>query len=357
MKLKKLFAGIVAVAMMATMAMPSFAAKVTTGSTVETTAENGSVEIKVNYSGTGYGSDTTSLMILNNGEAVTLTNTSLTGDDYNTAKALKITTDTNPVTATEGQDTYLNVYLPKYTHVGTYTYKVRQVESSANGMVHDTKELYVVVHVVNATPDSIDTNNGALACKVAVWDNVPGTEGASKIESITNTYSGLNEFKVTKTVKGSLGDRNQVFNFKIVLTKTAAVNATITFKAPNATESVSITPDMWTGNTYTSKVFTMKHGQSATLANLPYGVTVQAIEVDDDGNSVGAKLGDYEVTNNNKTEEIKSDGATEIEIINKSTTNVDTGVILDNAPYIALLTIVAAGAVFMVIKKRRNYED
>ena len=45
-----------------------------------------------------------------------------------------------------------------------------------------------------------------------------------------------------------------------------------------------------------------------------------------------------------------------VEFINKSTVNVDTGVILDNAPYIALLTFVAAGAVFMVIKKRREEE-
>lgn len=354
MKLKKLFAGIVAVAMMATMAMPGFAAKVTTGSTVNTTAKNGSVELKVEYEGTGYGTDTTGLTIMENGEAISLTNTSLTGTDYTTAKALKIRTDENPVTATEGQDTYLNIYLPDYAHVGTYTYKVKQVETTANGMVHDTKELYVVVHVVNADKENIDGN---LACKVAVWDKEPSTEGAAKIESIKNTYSGLNEFKVTKTVKGDLGDRDQVFNFKIVLTKTAAVNATITFKAPNAAESVSITPAMWSGNTYTSEVFTMKHGQFATLANLPYGVTVQAIEVDEDGKSVDNKLGDYEVTNNGKTEEIKKDGATEIGIINRSTTHVDTGVILDNAPYIALLTIVAAGAVVMIMKKRRNYED
>ena len=45
------------------------------------------------------------------------------------------------------------------------------------------------------------------------------------------------------------------------------------------------------------------------------------------------------------------------EITNTSTVNPNTGVILDNAPYIALLTIVAAGAVMMIIKKRRNYED
>ena len=51
----------------------------------------------------------------------------------------------------------------------------------------------------------------------------------------------------------------------------------------------------------------------------------------------------------------KTSGAAEI--TNTSTVNVNTGVILDNAPYIALLTIVAAGAVVMIMKKRRNYED
>ena len=38
-------------------------------------------------------------------------------------------------------------------------------------------------------------------------------------------------------------------------------------------------------------------------------------------------------------------------------TNVDTGVILDNAPYIALMMVVVAGAAVMIIKKRRHFED
>lgn len=43
-------------------------------------------------------------------------------------------------------------------------------------------------------------------------------------------------------------------------------------------------------------------------------------------------------------------------ITNSSTENVDTGVILDNAPYILMLAVVAGGAMMLVIKKRREEE-
>lgn len=43
-------------------------------------------------------------------------------------------------------------------------------------------------------------------------------------------------------------------------------------------------------------------------------------------------------------------------ITNTSTENVDTGVILDNAPYILMLAVVAGGAMMLVIKKRREEE-
>lgn len=75
MKLKKLFAGVVAVAMMATMAMPSFAAL----SKTETVApNNGEVEITKTYTGTGFGSETVKLAVDNNGKPTAITHSSMT---------------------------------------------------------------------------------------------------------------------------------------------------------------------------------------------------------------------------------------------------------------------------------------
>ena len=353
MKLKKLFAGIVAVAMMATMAIPGFAATAVVKEKTSEVENHGTVTIALNYTGTGWATDTTGLDV-GTGKAYAMENTSLTGDAKTAAMDLAIT-DASTKTATENTENKLEIQLPTYANVGTYYYKVKQVASTANGMEHDTKELVLMVHVINE--DGEDLSKTGLKCKVAVLDDNPLEEGTTptKISSLTNVYSNGN-LTVKKTVKGNLGDRKQEFSFKVVLTKTAAITGNITLKVPNK-EPITITPANWTDNTYTTEVFTMKHGESASFANLPYGVTVQAFEVDENGRSVDTKLGDYEVTNNGKTEEIKKNGATEIEIINRSTVNVNTGVILDNAPYIALLTIVAAGAVVMIMKKRRNYED
>ena len=105
----------------------------------------------------------------------------------------------------------------------------------------------------------------------------------------------------------------------------------------------------------------MKHGQTATFANVPKDVTVVVDEMN--GNDAVADDTDftvngntYHVTYEHKSVTMTGEDATAT-VTNRSTTNVDTGVILDNAPYIALLTIVPAGAVVMILKKRRNYED
>ena len=56
-----------------------------------------------------------------------------------------------------------------------------------------------------------------------------------------------------------------------------------------------------------------------------------------------------------------SNGTTNGQEITAAFTNVkdgeiDTGVILDNAPYILMLAVVAGGAMMLVIKKRREEE-
>lgn len=360
MKLKKLFAGIVAVAMMATMAMPSFAAG-TTAATKNTTSavdNAGQVTIALNYTGTGFKTDPTGVTFDNGGAAYDLKNTSLTGQQYTDAKALTISADAFEAKE-NATDNKLTIQLPRYTNVGTYYYSFTQSVSTTDGMTHDDTKMYLMVHVINE--DGEDLSKTGLKCMVAILNADPTNTATnltnSKIDSLTNVYKSK-DMEVEKVVKGDLGDRNQEFNFKVVLTKTKAVTGDITFKAPHESEEIKITSTDWdANNTYTTKVFMMKHGESATFANLPEGVTIKAYEVDDKGESVGNSFGSYDVTGNETEVTVSTSSATKITITNKSNEHVDTGVILDNAPYIALLTIVAAGAVLMVIKKRRNYED
>ena len=84
---------------------------------------------------------------------------------------------------------------------------------------------------------------------------------------------------------------------------------------------------------------------------------------EDDATGTKGYTTTYKYNDNNAVTGIKTDtltmneNAATVAYTNTKGGMIDTGVILDNAPYIALLTIVAAGAVVMIMKKRRNYED
>lgn len=141
MKLKKLFAGVVAVAMMATMAMPSFAAL----SKTDTVAPNNDKEVEITktYTGTGFGQETVKLVIDNNGKPIAITHSSMTAAEIETAKnnmTIKIS-DSQPngitVSDTTGTGTF-KVKLPDYSRVGTYIYQIHEVEGNTAGMTYDT---------------------------------------------------------------------------------------------------------------------------------------------------------------------------------------------------------------------------
>ena len=109
----------------------------------------------------------------------------------------------------------------------------------------------------------------------------------------------------------------------------------------------------------TNATFLLKHGESVTLTNIPVGAIVMIDE----------ENGDYEVTATfngeklkvNKKGEMKTevvDAEADTVIVNNDhTIPVPVGVALDSLPYILILVVVAAGGVFLFLRKRRNQED
>lgn len=365
MKLKKLFAGVVAVAMMATMAMPSFAAL---SSTNTVAADNGIVEITKTYEGTGFGSETVKLAVDNNGKPTAITHSSMTTAEKNAAMNNMVISipadqaDGITVKDTDGTGT-LKVKLPSYTRVGTYIYQIHEVEGTTAGMTYDTAPRWLVVHVINnlAAGDEVATG---LTYKVAMFTADPSTMTEEQLRSaksggFTNTYE-QGSFTVTKKVKGNMADRDKVFNFRVTFTGIEHMTGKIKADGTDIT--------LKTDGTYD---FTLKHSDDVTFSNIPFGVTATVNELDESGNVIantaGAKNDPYTVSYDNnqsvtigsKTETdagVKVNAEFATTIINTSTENVDTGVILDNAPYILMLAIVAGGAMTLVIKKRREEE-
>ena len=103
--------------------------------------------------------------------------------------------------------------------------------------------------------------------------------------------------------------------------------------------------------------------------NLPYDIEYTVDEMNGTTTVLnqGDKINDtYQVSyDNNKAGTIgtgegkiaPTNGVISTEVTNTwGDDNIDTGVILDNAPYMLMLTVVAAGAMTLVIKKRREEE-
>ena len=369
MKLKKLFAGIVAVAMMATMAIPGFAAgTVTKNSTVDATDKT--VNITVKYEGSGFGSDKIKLALdaTDAGKPYAIKNSSIKNVTAVADKTISVsTTDTNVTEAASGETTAtLTVTLPDYANVGTYFYKLAQVEGKTAGMTYDTEQLYLMVNVVNK---SEDLSTAGFDYKIALFkadpENLTGDAlKNAKIDCLTNKYTN-GQFTVTKKVKGNMADRNETFNFRVTFENTNTDKTTIPTMLVDgkAFGTEGIEALTWNNNKATYD-FTLKHGVTVTFTNIPSGMKITVTERNSDNTADVADTtlnGEYTAAYNDvaKTgvtisKEVPSGAA---EITNTSTVNPNTGVILDNAPYIALLTIVAAGAVVMIMKKRRNYED
>ena len=159
---------------------------------------------------------------------------------------------------------------------------------------------------------------------------------------------------MTKKVTGSLGDKDKKFNVDVTFTAPAGKTVKSTITYVNDGEK-SIAPDAWKLNTTTNKyeanvTVELAHKGFVQFNNIPKDVTYIVAEQDYSGQEYTAKYDGSE--SGTIANDVKSTTITN----NKGDDNIDTGVILDNAPYILMLTVVAAGAMTLVIKKRREEE-
>lgn len=102
--------------------------------------------------------------------------------------------------------------------------------------------------------------------------------------------------------------------------------------------------------------FTLTHGESISFANLPKGVTYSVVEKYlNAANQI--TINDIKYTASYEYGTGTMEAAAKIATVTNATEGfVDTGVILDNAPYILMLAVVAGAAMTLVIKKRREEE-
>lgn len=191
---------------------------------------------------------------------------------------------------------------------------------------------------------------------------------------------------ITKQVTGLLGDTNKEFAFNVSITQNNAACTGVTANKNGAAVSLN-------------DGFTLKHGETVTLENVPIGATIKVTEAtpgehytvsatghSDEQNGRNNVAFTYVAAANTSTasdadeadlmllsmdedtavdtDAVALADATDktvpnnaITVTNHCTLFPDTGVLLDTLPYIVILAVVVGGGILLMLRKRRKNDD
>lgn len=383
MKLKKFFAGIVAAAMMLTVGATS--AFATTPDTISVKKDGSETDAKMFtesdddlvltktlqvVKGTAPDSMTFSFTVVKQGETTAI-NGAASNAVFTATQAEPFVGPNKDYTATTTVQ-LATVLGNNKDKVGEYTYTISENDTQIPGITKDDNELTLKVTVVNATGEI----GGGYGYYAALY------RGGKKIEATDafhNTYNA-NSLTLSKTVHGSLGSLAEDFSFIIKFLPESDAVAGM-YKGPQVgTVGTDVSIDgKDTGdylNLNTEYTVTLKHGKSLNFSNLPAGIKYEvyekgsafnveknAVTKDEytvvvrestDANSTAIA---FDTTDKNTVKGSVGTANVTTAFHNTHEGQPDMGVVLDNAPYIAMLAIVAIGGVALMLNKRRRDEE
>lgn len=342
MKLKKFFAGVLAAAMMLTVGATAAFAE-------EEAAPITSVDVKKVYTLNGAGispKETFTFDIAR--KEVSNAGTGVTKDNMPVPSIGSAAYAVDDGAKTDGNSKNVTIDFTKdgqliYNAVGVYDYTVSENAGKTLGVAYDTKTYTMRVVVVNG-----ETRGTYKINSVKFIDSA--TKQKADTVSFENTYSA-NTLSVSKNVIGALGDMAKDFQFHVSFTNGTEKTWTdaITVKKTNQNgETSTITLDEDGG-------FTLKDDETVVFENVPADLTYTVSEDNYTADGYTTKLNNEEKRDSGNVTMTAAAASCAFE--NSKGGTIDTGVILDNAPYIALLAIVAIGGVALMLNKRRRDEE
>ena len=251
-----------------------------------------------------------------------------------------------------------------------YTYSFAEDVSKANVNGYDLTR--TLVNGAEGTTGSVTMNK----------------ENSNKSITFSNFYKkNTTDVTITKQVTGLLGDTNKDFEFRVSINKKNGADCSADVKARKGNTEVSLNS------------FTLKHGETVTLENVPIGAIIKVTEVapgehynvsatghSDEQNGSNDVAFTYVAVANTDTagdadeadlmllsmdEDTAVDADTvaltdatdktvsnnAITVTNRATLKPDTGVLLDTLPYIVILAVVAGGVALLMLRKHRKEDD
>lgn len=390
MKLKKFFAGVLAAAMMLTVgATAAFADEPISVPDNSENSYKGAKVIVADTEGHAY-LNLTKVLEVKEGTAPDKMTFNFTVADTNATGSVDFEKKDNEngaaFTAGEYKRTFnidlMQVLGDDAEKVGAHTYTISETDPQIPGIKQVRSSLTMIVTVINKTGEL----NQGYGYIVALKDN--GTKVPAN-EAFKNSYgdSNLQSLELSKTIHGSLGNLQDTFTFNV---KFSAANGVDVSKykgvsVTNGTEHIAgLNNTANDGLLELDKPYTVTlgHTDSITFGNLPEGVTYEISENTTTLNAESKYVnGEYTVSvsdtkGTNRDGEIAktlvavneenthfgikgaiTTGTNPVAFHNTKEGSPDMGVVLDNAPYIAMLAIVAIGGVALMLNKRRRDEE
>ena len=258
-----------------------------------------------------------------------------------------------PLQVVGNSDQKLAITIPSYTKAGIYKYTIAETAGETQGVSYTNGTIEVSV-LVEYDYDDADNDGYGLKATVGVTSS-----GGSKSGTFTNTYK-LGSLKVSKEVSGNMASKTQKFDIDVTFTSDQEVLSEISYGGDKTIAINNWTKgedsDVWT----VTKTISIAHGEDVTFSNIPEEVTYSVAEQDkhfalDATGSDPATGYSVKYTDADENKTIAVNETDEVTVTNTKGTNVDTGIILDSAPYILLLAFAAMG-VFAVVSKKREEE-
>lgn len=232
----------------------------------------------------------------------------------------------------------------KFPTYGIYYYVVTEQNPAVAGISYkdadgNANTMYMVVTII------VDGTTGKKAVGGIHYTHDVETK-TNKTTGITNTYSA-NNLTVSKIISGNMADATKEFEMTVKFEAPAneTVKSTITYKTKvGDTDFTELT---WSEGKATATIY-LKGGDSVTFYNIPKGVTYTVTETEANQNG-------YTTTYDNATNTINGTNQTAT-VTNVRGEDVDTGLFMDNAPYMMIMAMVVLAGVAMMMK-RRAYND
>lgn len=382
MKLKKFFAGVLAAAMMLTVgATAAFADEPATDTTTGSyTASNPNTDLGImkNYKvekGTAPKEDFTFSVTYVSDKSKPYTSTYT----YTGTKTVKF--EENMTAKDVAYTGSLGIKISDFSlpeGPGKYCFEIKETSNGTPGVTYDNSTRYLVITVAN------NNNLNGYVYYAQLYDSnyspatsIKGQATGTKVDganAFTNTYTA-NNVVISKDIKGGLGDLAAKFNFKVKLTVADTKNANqyVGAKVVHSDDTAVTVGTVWSISAKDSEDgwYDVKLGRNdqLELENLPEGVIVTVKETDgneytveqntSDINSKNANTSYAKIGTMNNSIVTATVGAVNgsIGFVNTKEGTPDMGVVLDNAPYIAMLAIVAIGGVALMLNKRRRDEE